>query len=151
MNSSIILSVAATNAKDRLASFSNYGSETVDLGAPGVKILSTKLNDRYGFAQGTSTATPLVAATAALVLSTYHRQGLETTGRGQEVKEVILSSVDKVPGLEGKTSSGGRLNAAKAVEKAFVQTEEKSETGSKSVRFGIILLILEMVILILEY
>ena len=36
-----IVSVAATDSADKLASFSNYGPESVDVGAPGVAILST--------------------------------------------------------------------------------------------------------------
>jgi VCBS repeat-containing protein len=36
-----IVSVAATDSADKLASFSNYGAESVDVGAPGVAILST--------------------------------------------------------------------------------------------------------------
>ncbi|TFG80468.1 MAG: hypothetical protein E4H23_02400 [Chrysiogenales bacterium] len=36
-----IISVAATDSNDQLASFSNYGATTVDMAAPGVGILST--------------------------------------------------------------------------------------------------------------
>ncbi len=36
-----IISVAATDAHDALASFSNYGSTSIDVGAPGVNILSS--------------------------------------------------------------------------------------------------------------
>lgn len=36
-----IISVAATNQNDALASFSNYGTTSVDVGAPGVDIYST--------------------------------------------------------------------------------------------------------------
>ena len=39
-----IISVAATNAHDELASFSNYGKTSVDIGAPGEDIYSTKHN-----------------------------------------------------------------------------------------------------------
>ncbi len=36
-----VIAVAATNDDDSMASFSNFGAETVDVGAPGVGILST--------------------------------------------------------------------------------------------------------------
>lgn len=53
-----IVSVAATDHSDALASFSNYGRDTVDVAAPGVDIVSTYPGDRYAFASGTSMAAP---------------------------------------------------------------------------------------------
>ena len=106
LHSPIILSVAATTQDDQLADFSNFGATSIDLGAPGVDILSTQRHFGYGYAQGTSTATPLVAATAALVLSTISAQTNSTQPRGLKIKEIILSSVDPVPDLVGKTLSG---------------------------------------------
>ncbi|PYS64654.1 MAG: hypothetical protein DMF76_04325, partial [Acidobacteria bacterium] len=55
-----VVSVAATNSSDTLASFSNFGTRTVLLGAPGVSILSTTPNNTYSFFSGTSMATPHV-------------------------------------------------------------------------------------------
>ena len=63
----------------------------------------------YGFASGTSMATPHVSGAAALVLSTC---SLDTAG----VKAVLLDSVDVVAGLSGFTMTGGRLNVDKAVQ-----------------------------------
>ena len=106
LHSPIILSVAATTRDDQLADFSNFGATSIDLGAPGVDILSTQRHFGYGYAKGTSAATPLVAATAALVLSTISKEKNSTHARGMKVKEIILLSVDLVPDLEGKTLSG---------------------------------------------
>jgi subtilisin family serine protease len=61
-----IISVAATDHNDQMASFSNFGSTSVDLGAPGVDVLSTLPNDSYGEASGTSMSAPHVAGAAAL-------------------------------------------------------------------------------------
>ncbi|MBF2055559.1 MAG: S8 family serine peptidase [Candidatus Sericytochromatia bacterium] len=64
-----IISVAASNHKDQLASFSNYGLQSVDLAAPGSSIYSTVLNHSYGNKSGTSMAAPHVAGVAALLWS----------------------------------------------------------------------------------
>ena len=64
-----VLAVAATTEGDRLASFSNYGATTVDLGAPGVRIGSTVPGGAYAEGQGTSFAAPHVAAAALMLLN----------------------------------------------------------------------------------
>jgi len=108
-----IISVAATDHNDNKASFSNYGVKLVDLGAPGVNILSTLPGNSYGAGQGTSMASPHVAGVAALIMSV--NPGLSDL----EVKDCILNSVDAVPDLNGKVLTGGRLNAEKAVKLAI--------------------------------
>ncbi len=106
-----VISVAATDRNDTLASFSNYGLKSVHIAAPGRDIESTWLGNAYRDASGTSMAAPHVAGVAALILSV--EPNLSVT----ELRKRILDSVDKLPALAGKVSSGGRLNAAKAVEK----------------------------------
>ncbi len=103
-----IISVAATDHKDALAGFSNYGATSVDLGAPGVNIYST-IPSGYGYNSGTSMATPHVAGVASLIWSQY--PDLTAT----QVKEKILGAVDAIAALDGKTVTGGRLNAFKAL------------------------------------
>lgn len=103
-----VIVVAATDDKDILASFSNYGSRTVDLGSPGVAIWSTIPNNGYRAFNGTSLATAYVSGVAALIFAV-------TPMSAQDVKNLILRSVDPVPSLNGKTITGGRLNAAKAL------------------------------------
>jgi subtilisin family serine protease len=100
-----VMSIAATDHNDDLASFSGYGLVTVDLGAPGVDILSTLPGNGYGELSGTSMATPHVSGVAALIWGRF--PGM-TMG---QVKALIMSSVDPVPSLAGKCVTGGRLNA----------------------------------------
>jgi hypothetical protein len=61
--------VSATDQNNNRASFSSYGN-MVDLAAPGVTIYTTLWNSGYGYGTGTSFATPVVAGTVALMLST---------------------------------------------------------------------------------
>ncbi|MBU1626505.1 S8 family serine peptidase [bacterium] len=103
-----IISVAATTQGDGLAGWSNYGS-TVDLGAPGNEIYSTVLNKEYEFRSGTSMAAPHVAGAAALLMSEYPSWSVD------DVKFQILTTVDPLPSLEGKTVTGGRLNVRAAL------------------------------------
>ena len=61
-----VLAVAATDAADGKADFSNYGT-WVDVCAPGVSIYSTWGSNSYEFLSGTSMSSPIVAGVAALV------------------------------------------------------------------------------------
>ena len=106
-----VISVAALDRADQLASFSNFGVKTVHIAAPGKDILSTWLNDDYRGASGTSMATPHVSGVAALILSKSPNLSVA------KLREKLLGSVDKLPHLQGRTASGGRLNAAKALGK----------------------------------
>ncbi|MHC4457584.1 MAG: S8 family peptidase, partial [Planctomycetota bacterium] len=92
-----IIAVMATDNNDGVAFYSNYGANSVDLGAPGgaqafptdpTGILSTIPGDGYGFMQGTSMAAPHVAGAAALVWSV--NPGLTYS----EVKAFLLLSTD---------------------------------------------------------
>jgi subtilisin family serine protease len=105
-----IIAVAATDRADRIANFSSYGATSVDVGAPGVGILSTFPGGRFERLSGTSMATPHVTGVAALIKSVYPK------ATAQEIKARIMNTVDPVEALEGKTLTGGRVNAFAALE-----------------------------------
>lgn len=113
-NAPNVVSVAATTNTDARASFSNYGAASVDLGAPGAGILSTIRGGSYGSSSGTSMAAPHVTGVAALVLAVPAFANLTVA----ELKARILDSVDLIPSMSGMTVTGGRLNAARAVNAA---------------------------------
>ena len=108
-----VISVAAIDHKDNLASFSNYGATTVDLAAPGVNILSSTSGsaNEYQSFSGTSMATPHVSGVAGLIVSEYPEISNE------ELKARLMETVDKKPQLEGKMVTGGRVNAFAALQK----------------------------------
>ncbi|HEY2962486.1 MAG TPA: S8 family peptidase [Pyrinomonadaceae bacterium] len=105
-----VISVAALDRNDQLASFSNYGPKSVAIAAPGVDILSTWLGNQYEEKSGTSMATPVIAGVAALIVAEHPRISVD------ELRQKLLASVDSLPQLKGKIATGGRINAAKAVE-----------------------------------
>jgi len=119
-----VVSVAATDNKDQLASFSDYGATTVHLGAPGNNVYSTLANNNYGYLSGTSMATPHVSGAAALVLSVC--PNLQTSA----LKSTILGNVDADQALSVKTATGGRLNVNKAVRNCSATTDTVSVTWS---------------------
>jgi len=104
-----VISVAALDRNDQLASFSNYGVKSVAIAAPGVDILSTWLGDDYEEKSGTSMATPVVAGVAALIAAKNPNITVD------DLRTKLLASVDPLNSLKGKVTTGGRINAAKAV------------------------------------
>jgi len=104
-----IVSVAATNSRDQLASFSNIGRQTVDLAAPGVEILST-VPGGYDDFSGTSMAAPHVAGAAVLA------SAMKAEASVAELKNALLNGVDRLSALNGKVATGGRLNVARTLD-----------------------------------
>ena len=104
-----IVAVAATDNNDARASFSCYGLTSVDLGAPGVTVLSTYSGSQYAYLSGTSMATPHVTGGVALVYA------LNPGWTYQQVRTQILSTVRHIPSMNGVTATGGVLDLAAAI------------------------------------
>lgn len=99
-----IVAVGATDNQDNLASFSDYGANSVHLAGPGVNVYSTWWpGGGYQFESGTSMATPHVSGASALSLSVCQ-------GDTEWLKPNILNNVVKIASLNGKTITGGRVN-----------------------------------------
>jgi thermitase len=108
-----VVCVGASDYHDQRPSFSNYGATSVDLFAPGVRIMSTLPGEDYDYQTGTSMAAPHVAGEAALLLGSAPWLGT------QQLKDLILGTVDPRPGLTGLSVTGGRANAGTAVRRLF--------------------------------
>lgn len=111
-----ILAVAASDSNDNRASFSNYGTNSIDLAAPGVGILSTwnTSNNAYNFLSGTSMATPHVTGAAALLAS--YNPNLSAAS----LKATLMNTVDPLAQWNGVVKTGGRLNVANALQNPTV-------------------------------
>jgi subtilisin family serine protease len=121
-----VVTVAASDDTDQMPSWSSYGATTVDVAAPGVSILSTTPltcdlmgpppgggtcdGSGYMSASGTSMSTAYVAGVAALVHARF--PGISVSA----LKDRLLYGVDVLPDFVGRTVSGGRVNAASALE-----------------------------------
>jgi subtilisin family serine protease len=124
-----------------IADFSNYGRNSVDVFAPGVKIYSTLPGgNQYGYLSGTSMAAPVVTGVAALIRSYYPALS------AKQVKYVIDKSAENLvdtaavtePGsnkhvpMNELCSTGGFLNAYKALELASALKPDANNNDKKN-------------------
>lgn len=104
-----VISVAASDRNDTMASFSNFGIKTVHIAAPGKDIISTWLDGAYREASGTSMATPQVSGIAALLLAQDPKMNVT------QLREKLLGSADLLDSLTGKLANAGRINACRVL------------------------------------
>jgi len=110
-----LISVTNTTHNDEKNPGAAYGPTTIDLGAPGTSIYSTRQNDSYGNKTGTSMASPHVAGAVALMyaaadstfMEAYHQ---DPSNYALLIKDYIMEGTDPIPSLEDITVTGGRLN-----------------------------------------
>jgi hypothetical protein len=117
-----VICVGATDNDDMVTSWSNFGAVSVDLFAPGQNIYTTAITPQrpYQYTSGTSSAAPMVAGEAALVLATHPKL------TGASLRQVLLRSVDPIESAAGISVTGGRANAANA---AFASIADADDDG----------------------
>ncbi|HEV2436619.1 MAG TPA: S8 family peptidase [Verrucomicrobiae bacterium] len=113
-----VVSVAATDDNDHLASWSDYGATNVDLAAPGTPIYScwNGSDSDYEWDNGTSMACAHVTGACALLRAYYPNEN------HRQIIQQLLNGTDPLPTLLGKCKSGGRLDLFKALETAPVSS-----------------------------
>ena len=104
-----VVCVAAVDNRGALAAFSNYGAASVDVAAPGVEVVSYTAGGQLAWWDGTSMASPYVAAAAELALA--HTPTLTAP----QLHDAIVQSAQPLSALASRTSSGGMIDAANLV------------------------------------
>jgi subtilisin family serine protease len=120
-----IISVGATDQSGQMASFSNYGRESVDVAAPGRDILSTINNSGYGWMSGTSMAAPHVTGLVALMRS------IEPNLTPSAIREILIETSRFDSRLQNLVGSNGTVDAAAAV-RAITQSLIPTTTTAPS-------------------
>jgi subtilisin family serine protease len=133
-----VIAVAASNSLDLRSGYSNFGPE-IDVcapssGSPGRGVVTTDRRSAAGYSSsdythsfgGTSSATPLVAGLAGLILS------LDANLSAAQVREIIMLTADQIDNANGNYQDGhsplygaGRINAEKAL--AMVAGDKEAE------------------------
>jgi hypothetical protein len=118
--SDYMVSVTATNDED-VRTFSGYGIETVDLGAPGESVYLAEAGNDYGNHSGTSFASPCVAGAIALLYSAPCPSMMALVHASPQeganyILSVLYEGVDPVDNLADEVVTGGRLNAANSLD-----------------------------------
>jgi subtilisin family serine protease len=126
-----IITVAATDHNDRLAGFSNFGTTSVDIAAPGVNILSTIPGGGYDFKQGTSMAAPHVAGVAALLAGNHPELTVA------QLKSALMVGADPKDGLRGATATGARLNALNSLRISNIPTLTANDVDVYQFKLGL--------------
>lgn len=104
-----VVSVAASDHHDDFTRFTNKGSHSVDLAAPGRKVPVYEQKGKIELQGGASVAAAHVAGAAALIVSKYPdipNEALATR---------LIYNGDPMPAERDRTVSGRRLNAAAAL------------------------------------
>lgn len=113
-----ILAVGAMDQHGQRASFSNFGKTSVDLAAPGVRILSTQpaasgcAAPCYGWSSGTSMAVPHVSGVAALVTSRSSKLRIDPLG----LRRWLLERGRGIPSGTSWLRTGRAVNAVRALD-----------------------------------
>lgn len=104
-----LMVVASTSSSGGMSGFSNYGSKSVDIAAPGSSIYSTTPRNSYGSMSGTSMACPTAVGVAAEVLA--NNPNLNPV----ELKKLLMDTVTPIGRFSGRLASAGRIDLLKAL------------------------------------
>jgi hypothetical protein len=120
--SEFLVTVTNSNQDDRREANAAFGRQSIDLSAPGKKIITTSTGNTYNESfSGTSAASPHVAAGIALLyaMPCQDLAGLvraDPPRAARLIRDAVLQSTDPLQDLQETTATGGRLNLFHAME-----------------------------------
>lgn len=120
MTNESLITVTNTTNQDIRNSQAGWGLNSIDLGAPGTSIYSTRQGNQYGYKTGTSMSSPMVSGSVALMVAATDSARLMEYREfpslaPSQYKRYLISTVDTIASLVGMTVSGGRLNLLDAL------------------------------------
>ncbi len=127
-----IITVAAMDGNNHLASFSNYGKRSVDIGAPGVHILSESLPAPLytGVQSGTSMAAAFVSREVSIFKSNM------ASASAPEIIEKFYATLTPAPSLVGKSTIAKSLSI-KSMKLICYCLPEKGSTSGRNYIDGV--------------
>jgi subtilisin family serine protease len=144
--SEFLIAVTNTDIDDNKVTDAAYGLESIDLGAPGKGTTTTDTQNRYkDDFNGTSSACPHVAGTIALLYSLPCTDVItlaktQPAEAARLVRDAVFEGTDPIADLQGKTVTGGRLNAFNAMEYlhsyCIARTDERSAGNFNEIYFS---------------
>lgn len=122
-----VMAIHATDRRDHKPSFSNYGWRTVHLGAPGVRIATTRRHvsatPNYGSMSGTSAAAAFVSIAAGMVLAVEADRGRMLTPA--QLIQHLVATAAVFPQLRRCSASSARLDLANALNTPFQAAKDR--------------------------
>jgi len=116
--------IAATMENKKIADFSCFGKKTVDVAVPGVNIYASYPAEKMGYMSGTSMACPMAVKFASMVLKKNEKL------TPQELKKILMQTVDKKAWLKDKVVAGGVINVNRAMYASKLMADGKSITAA---------------------
>lgn len=118
-SSRFFIGVTSTNRADEKSEDGGFGTESIDIGAPGDEIRATS-GDNYCNCSGTSFAAPHISGVIGLLYSIPCKQLADdainnASGTARFLKDIILAGTDPIASLQSRTVSGGRVNVLKSL------------------------------------
>jgi subtilisin family serine protease len=126
-----VISVGATYKYSFIAPFSNYGTKTVDVAAPGMLIHSQIPGNEYLQVSGTSQAAPYVANIAAQI------KDINPELSPKEIKAIIMGTVDEKSFLQQKIKTKGIVNLSRATYAAKVSLTADISVAIEEARINV--------------